>query len=110
MIISKKMSAAPFYSIVVLIVGWLFTADDGGQNEQTGLSLGYRFCVVRYPILFDAFCWCLRYKIKDGLISSDLIHVGDYPTFCLFVCENNAPNMWLGSALPKHHVKSNTWS
>ena len=49
MIISKKMSAAPFYSIVVLIVGWLFTVDDGAKRANRIVSgLSILCCSVSY--------------------------------------------------------------
>ncbi|MDU2061046.1 MAG: cell surface protein, partial [Bifidobacterium breve] len=55
-------------------------------------------------VAFILFRLRMRRRIRD-VNSAGKSHTDD-----LFVCENNAPKSPLLAALPKHHVKSNTWS
>lgn len=73
------------YSIVVLIVGRLFTAEDGAETSKQDCLWAIDFVLFGTLFCLLLFAGACDTKIEDGLISSDLIHVGDYPTFCLII-------------------------
>ncbi len=77
-----------------------------GLIGRTGAAVGSIAAAAGLMLLvaFILFRLRMRRRIRD-VNSAGKSHTDD-----LFVCENNAPKSPLLAALPKHHVKSNTWS
>lgn len=77
-----------------------------GFIGRTGAAVGSIAAAAGLMLLvaFILFRLRMRRRIRD-VNSAGKSHTDD-----LFVCENNAPKSPLLAALPKHHVKSDTWS
>ena len=95
--------------------GTLVTPPENNPNKEpvkpgvigrTGAAVGSIAAAAGLMLLvaFVLFRLRMRRRMSDVNLS-DKSHTDD-----LFVCENNAPKSPLLAALPKHHVKSNTWS